>query len=581
MSESTYAERSDSIEDKLAWLRAAYENGRHDLALSLADSIRQTLRCERQEAGPDDALLDGAEGLTAVADLPGAWRDWARGWRFCRGLRLSEEAGLARRGEPVEVGLALADGQADDPRREVRVARVEAGALRQVPSQVHGERRSGGRLHCRLVFPADVGVGTSQRYVVFFGNPWAERPQYVTDLRVQGEGYALQVDNEHFRACLSAQTGQLERLVYRRAHGLELFAGGEGHGEPPHIDWAHDYLAAGQFQKFRVTNWAQVPDWEVVRGPLMVEVRRWGFPHGPAHPLFTPSRLHIDVAYRFYAGLPVFFKRGRMEAVHDVEIDYLRDDEWVFSGYSFTHAVWMDRGGRLHEGPVAPGQANDLWGVGFYNDRSRDAFIVLWLEHGAEGFDGVVHCGAPQLDYQGHGQLWSRWAAQGRPSFRAGAVLRQWNAYLTAPYEGPESVERTRQQLLQPLRVAAEKAGAGAGLSAPGALARPGETEETAGPKANVWEALRQVRDDMFYTADANVVDMGYVYDVQARDGVVRVLMTMPHRGRPRHRYLGRPMRERLLGLPGVAEAVVDFTWEPPWSLARITPAGRRAMGLG
>ena len=29
-----------------------------------------------------------------------------------------------------------------------------------------------------------------------------------------------------------------------------------------------------------------------------------------------------------------------------------------------------------------------------------------------------------------------------------------------------------------------------------------------------------------------------------------------------------------------VREVVVDFTWDPPWSEARLSEAGRRAMGL-
>ncbi len=81
---------------------------------------------------------------------------------------------------------------------------------------------------------------------------------------------------------------------------------------------------------------------------------------------------------------------------------------------------------------------------------------------------------------------------------------------------------------------------------------------------------------------------MGYVYDVQVRDGVVHVLVTMPHRGRPMYNFLvtqggGRVeagIRERLMRLPGVRDVVVDFTWNPPWSIARLSDAGRREMGL-
>jgi hypothetical protein len=72
------------------------------------------------------------------------------------------------------------------------------------------------------------------------------------------------------------------------------------------------------------------------------------------------------------------------------------------------------------------------------------------------------------------------------------------------------------------------------------------------------------------------------------KDSIAHVLVTMPHGGRPVHEFLvtqggGRVtegIREQLMRLPGVQSVVVDCTWNPPWSVARLTPAGRRAVGL-
>ena len=88
--------------------------------------------------------------------------------------------------------------------------------------------------------------------------------------------------------------GQLERLTLKREHGLELFSGGEGHGEPPGIDWAHDYVASGNFQKLRISLWEACPDYEVIRGPLCTIIRRWGFPYSPVHPLFSFIALFLE-----------------------------------------------------------------------------------------------------------------------------------------------------------------------------------------------------------------------------------------------------------------------------------------------
>ena len=576
MAETRYADRTESIARKHELLGHAYATGHLDLALSLAESIRDTLYLERQQREGSPSAIN-ADAWSETAALPGDWAAWAAGWSYYKSISLVEEFGIDRRGEPVDIALSFPEHQVSDLRRELRVARVAEGRLCQIPSQVYDDRYGDAQRHIRLVFLAEVAANQCSTYLVFYGNPHAELPAYITDLKTHGQEYALRIDNNHFSAQLSAQTGQLERLVLKR--GLEIFAGGEGHGEPPHIDWAHDYLASANFQKFRVTNWAQCPDWEVVRGPLCTKVRRWGFPHSPVHPLFAPARMHIDVTYTFYADQPYFLKRGQMEMVQDFELNYLRDDEWVFSGYPFSESVWMDREGRLHEGAVTPGQEDDLWATGFFNDKSKDAFIALWLEHSAEGFEKLCHSGAAAIDYQGHGQLWSRWAARDNPQFKRGDKLNQYNAYWVAPYAGPGPVEELRRRLLAPLVV---RPGAIPALKAPGRgrLARVGETMEAGLRKEVLWDALREVVDDMFYTADSNLVDMGYIRDLRIEDETVYVLMTMPHRGRPKYMYLGYPLRERLLQLDGVREVVVDCTWDPAWDVGSLTPQGRREMGL-
>ena len=79
---------------------------------------------------------------------------------------------------------------------------------------------------------------------------------------------------------------------------------------------------------------------------------------------------------------------------------------------------------------------------------------------------------------------------------------------------------------------------------------------------------------------DANVVDMGYIYDVRVQGDMVHIIMTMPHRGRPKYNFIANPIRDRVLKVDGVRDCVVDFTWEPAWTVARLTDAGREALGL-
>ncbi len=592
MLELSYHDRTDSVAEKLRLFQAAYAAGDLDVAMSLADSMKETLRFERHTKEAPSPVDVAADNAIAVSDLPRAWASWARGWSHCHVIDLYETVGIARVGEPVDLTVAFGASQITDTSREVRVARLDSrdGTLHEIRSQTYGDRRVAGEHHCQVVWLADVPAHEQATYLVFHGNPLAERPDYPSDLRIEGEGYGLDIENHFFVARLSKQMGQLDRVIYKRQHGLELYAGGKGHGEPPNIDWAHDYVDEEHFQKLRMRNWPRCENFDIVRGPLCARVRRWGFPHSPVHPLFTPSRIHMDQTYIFYAAAPYFLKQGRIDAVKDVSIAAMRDDEWVFSGYSFNEKLWFDRQGKLHEGDVPAEHVQDLWGVGFYHRDSRDAFVALWLEHTAENFDGLQHGGPPTLDYAGHGQLWSRYPAE-TAQLKAGASLHQKNAYVVLPFseetQGAD-IQQLRHQLLHPLERRLGQLPQMPMARATGRLARDGETAATAQLKPAIWEALREVRDEQLYHVDANVVDMGYVCDVRHRDGIVSILVTMPHRGRPVHNFLvtaggGRVEKgiyERVLAIPGVRDVVVDLTWNPEWDVSRLTNAGRREMGL-
>jgi metal-sulfur cluster biosynthetic enzyme len=589
--EITYADRTDSFEEKLALLQAAWRKGDYRLARALTHSLHSTIVQTQGERETPGTPLMPAPRFEVVESLPTAWRNWGRGWKYCKALNLDETAGLVRPPEPVEVLLSCPADQAVSLAREVRVAQVTAdGLLKEVPCQTYGEVRRGTERLARVLFLASGPARQRQTYLFFYGNPDAELPAYPTDLQTRGEGVALDVENDCFRAVLSHQTGQLERLTIKREHGLELYAGGEGHGEAPGIDWAHDYVAAGKFQKLRITLWETCPDYEVVRGPLCTIVRRWGFPHSPVHPVFSPSRLNVDIEYRFYAGLPWFLKSGSMQAVKTFEAAALRDDEWVFTGQPFTEILWMSADGKLCSGPVEPRQRDSLWAVGFANPQSKDSFVVLFLQHAAQGLPELKHSGSPTLFYRWHGHVWSRYPLPVK-QIPAGAVLHQKNAYAAIPFtaaDGPRTLEELRQRLVHPLVVS--PADVPQGLAAkvcPGRLARPGEAGDSPIPKKALWDALRDCKDEQLYTAGISVVDLGLVYDLRVRGETVQVVMAMPHRGRTRLGYFvygsggnSMPVQQRLLKVPGVKKVVVEQTWHPGWNSNRLTDEGRRKLGL-
>ncbi|MBT4612216.1 MAG: DUF59 domain-containing protein [Gemmatimonadetes bacterium] len=633
--EPTRAERTDDVETKIEILRRALAEGNHELALGVATSIKEGVEGERTllaDPGSADVL---SSNWCPVVDLPNAWADWAAGWALYQCLRVSESIGQARGGEPVDLLVELPFDQVMSPGRELRVARVdrEAASPTQVTSQVYGVLRRGTSWFARLVFEADVPASGDALYLVFCGNPAAELPDYPSRMQVSGEGAGLQIETPDYVAKLCEQNGQLESLTPKwHTGGMQLASHGNGHGEPPNIDWAHDYMSVGPFQKMRVTNWDQCPSLEVIRGPLCTIVRRFGFPHSPAHPLFTPSRLFMDLSYTFYAGVPYFMKDGHMEVTRDFCTLVARDDEWYFGGRPFDSTLWMDAEGHVYEGKPPEDNADHMWGVGFFHGESRDSMFAIYLDHrlekptGSEGDESGSAALGPEgttpaklyhhvdmtVDHAKpgsgpHASVWCRPMLRDNAWLQRGTTLVQRNAYLLAPYPaqgGAAGLQQLRERLLAPLVVRVEplkvalysdpSAGTdppdrGTSLPDDGVgrlegdrpLARIGERAADWPRKQALWEVMREVIDDQFSEKKASLVDLGYIYDVHARGNDVRVLMTMPHRGRPKFEFLAKPLRTRLEQEPDVRAVVVDFTWEPAWTANLLTDVGRAKLGLG
>ena len=50
--------------------------------------------------------------------------------------------------------------------------------------------------------------------------------------------------------------------------------------------------------------------------------------------------------------------------------------------------------------------------------------------------------------------------------------------------------------------------------------------------------------------------------------------------GCPAADYILEDVRDRLLREPDVEEVVVNVVWDPPWTSARLTQAGRDALEM-
>ena len=90
-----------------------------------------------------------------------------------------------------------------------------------------------------------------------------------------------------------------------------------------------------------------------------------------------------------------------------------------------------------------------------------------------------------------------------------------------------------------------------------------------------LWAALAEIQDPEM---PINLVDLGVIYDVREHDGTVEVDLTFTAMGCPASDFILEDVSERLRREPGVNEVRVNVVWDPPWTSARVTEAGRDAL---
>lgn len=97
-----------------------------------------------------------------------------------------------------------------------------------------------------------------------------------------------------------------------------------------------------------------------------------------------------------------------------------------------------------------------------------------------------------------------------------------------------------------------------------------------------IWDQLKRVYDPEI---PVNIVDLGLVYsmDVEAKDDQsfkVNVAMTLTAPGCGMGPAIAEDAKSKILLVPGVSEADVRITWDPPWNQQMISEEGKMKLGL-
>jgi len=92
-----------------------------------------------------------------------------------------------------------------------------------------------------------------------------------------------------------------------------------------------------------------------------------------------------------------------------------------------------------------------------------------------------------------------------------------------------------------------------------------------------VLEALREVFDPHLALS---IVDLGLVYDVKVEGDKVTVEMTLTAPGCPMAALITEEARSKVASLEGVKEAAVNLVFDPPWTPDRLSPEGKKQLGI-
>jgi len=331
---------------------------------------------------------EGEQTTAARAPLTGGV--WAQSDGANYGFLIREEAGIARRNEPVELDLTVPARLFPKPQETVRAAiMTRPGVFEEIPAQVYGVDYSaaktddGAARFVRFRTTVQLSIEPKKEVLVFLWNSAAPRAVSTAGAAINFTGGALggSVENEFYKIDLDAESGQM--MAWRDKRLDFTFDWMENRENPPRrlaMQYTPDVYRAG-------SPWSHSSDWKKpeaheLRGPVFAETLRLG-------PMPGAPELASRVTYRFFAKRPEVRVSSVMRVVKDVDVLAFRNGGMIQTGTSFTHAAWPRQDGSINRVPIASLLGNDTgspsvgrmpwttpW-VAFYDVRSGRALALM------------------------------------------------------------------------------------------------------------------------------------------------------------------------------------------------------------
>lgn len=115
-----------------------------------------------------------------------------------------------------------------------------------------------------------------------------------------------------------------------------------------------------------------------------------------------------------------------------------------------------------------------------------------------------------------------------------------------------------------------------------GFLARKPEPQPSGEPGGALYEdviaALKEIYDPEI---PVNIYHLGLIYGVDvSQDGDVAVIMTLTTPHCPVAESMPGEVELRVSSVPGVRDAQVEITWDPPWDPSKMSDEARLELGM-
>ncbi len=374
--------------------------------------VSLTVRCNWQNGQTYTLVLEGINASGKEVKLTGkgvpenTFDYWNPEWKYYATIVLKENSGIRRIQEPVHLKISLYADRLTDPQKEIRVIEYDPdqmanpnGPFREVPSQVYHVHtwkdkklldmvekdeasdtpivRYLATTTLEVAFFADVYPYTEKIYLLFYGNPNAEKPVYTTDLKVSGTEIGQVIENEKMKIDLDDSSGAIFGIFMKQGKNVMLEHKLETNGaihwnpgvySPPHA-WVH------------ASDWKEV-QFEQVTGPVFHMTKRYA-------PLPHMDNVLVTITYIFYAGKSYMISSSLTEVTKDFYGKALRNGEIVFNHEELNEFAYKSLMGEIKEIEIEPAirhpehvadiPYNVPW-VAFVNSQKKIGFGSIALE---------------------------------------------------------------------------------------------------------------------------------------------------------------------------------------------------------